>query len=122
LPWVEKLYRSHAERIWAAEKWREREEEVIRREKWRQQRGLVGQFWMMAGAKEDVAGVELGEEDLSTDHLIARAAKQAPAQEKPILRDSHRRREERQKEVEDNNRRIKMEREAREREEKRRAK
>lgn len=116
LPWVEKLYRSHADRIWAAEKWREREEEKIRREKWAKERGLLGGFWKEVG-KEEVAKVELTEEDLSTDRLIERAAKQSPEVGKPVLRDSHRRREEREREIEEGNRRVRAEREAREREE-----
>lgn len=120
LPWVEKLYRSHAERIWQAEKWREKEEEKMKREKWAKQRGLMGQFWGSVG-KEELGKVELDDEELTTDRLIERAARQVPGLEKPVLKDPHRRREARQREIEENNRRIRMERE-REEEEKRRGK
>jgi hypothetical protein len=112
LPWVEQLYRNHAERIWAAEKWREKEEEKIRQEKLARKQGIIGKFWNAAGKE-----VELDEEDVSTDALIKRAAVQKPTVEKPVLRDSHRRREERKREVEENVRKTRMERERREREE-----
>ena len=115
LPWVEQLYRTHAERIWAAEKWREREEEKIREEKLARKQGLLGKFWNAVG-KDGKVEVELDEEDVSTDALIRRAAVQTPPAEKPVLKDSHRRREERQKEIEENLRRTKQEREQRERE------
>ena len=93
----------------------------MKREKWAKQRGLVGSFWGTAGVgKEELAKVELDEEDLTTDRLIERAARQHPGQEKPVLRDSHRRREERRREIEENNQRIKAEREARLEEERRR--
>jgi len=93
----------------------------MKREKWARQRGLVGGLWGTAGVgKEELAKVELDEEDLTTDRLIERAARQRPGQEKPVLWDSHRRREERRREIEENNRRIKREREARVEEEERR--
>jgi hypothetical protein len=116
LPWVEQLYRNHAERIWAAEKWREKEEEAIRQEKLAREQGLVGKFWS-AVSKEEARQVELDDEDVSTEALLRRAAMQRPDIEKPVLKDSHRRREERAREVEENIRRTKQERERREREE-----
>jgi hypothetical protein len=115
LPWVEQLYRNHAERIWAAEKWREREEEKIRQEKLVRERGVVGKFWS-AVVKEEPKPVELDEQDVSTEALLRRAAVQTPEIEKPVLKDSHRRREERLKEVQENILMTKMERERRERE------
>src|SRR5277367_3497678 len=80
LPWVEQLYRSHAERIWAAEKWRETEEERIRQEKLARERGVLGKFWKAVG--KDVKEVELDEEDVSTDALIRRASVQKLTAEK----------------------------------------
>ena len=115
LPWVEQLYRNHAERIWAAEKWREKEEEAIRKEKLAREQGIIGKFWKAVG--KDVNEVELDEDDLSTDALIRRAARQKPTAEKPVLKDSHRRRVERAREIEENIRRTRFEREQREREE-----
>lgn len=118
LPWVEQLYRSHAERIWAAEKWREKEEEKIRKEKLAKKQGIWGKFWNMAGGSgAGVEEVELDEEDVSTDNLIKRAAAQKLHVEKPLLKDSHRRREERQREIQEEVRRRKEERERREKEE-----
>ena len=61
--------------------------------------------------------MELDKEDLSTEALIRRAAMQKPEKEKPVLMDSHRRREERLREIEENSRRTRLEREQREREE-----
>jgi len=101
LPWVEQLYRNHAERIWAAERWREREEERIKQEKINRERGIVGKFWS-AVVKEEPKPIELDEEDVSTEALLRRAAVQKPELEKPVLKDSHRRREDREKEVQDN--------------------
>ena len=115
LPWVEQLYRNHAERIWAADKWREKEEEAIRNEKLAREQGIIGKFWNAVG--KDVEEVELDEEDLSTDALIQRASKQKPSMEKPVLKDSHRRRVERAREIEENIRRTRLERARREREE-----
>jgi hypothetical protein len=121
LPWVEQLYRRHAERIWAAEKWRENEEEEIRKEKLAKERGLVGKFWN-AVSKEEARQIELDESDVSTEALIRRAARQKPYMEKPMLTDSHRRREERAREVAEETRRTKLERERREKEEDRKRK
>ena len=115
LPWVEQLYRSHAERIWAAEKWREREEESMRKEKLAKERGFIHRFWKAVDkASEDE--VELDKQDLSTDALIRRAAVQKPTSNKPVLKDSHRRREERAREIEESIRRARLEKEQRERE------
>jgi hypothetical protein len=113
---VEQLYRRHAERIWAAEKWRDREEEEIRKEKLAREQGLVGKFWN-AVAKEEARQVELDENDVSTEALIRRAARQKPEMQKPKLIDSHRRREERARELAEELRRTKLERERREKEE-----
>ena len=92
------MYRSHAERIWAAEKWRQQEEEKIRQEKLAKQKGILGKFLNAAG-KENEEQVELTEEDLSTEALIERAARQKPPIEKPVLKDSHRLREAREREL-----------------------
>jgi hypothetical protein len=116
LPWVEQLYRRHAERIWAAEKWRETEEEQIRKEKLARQKGLVGKFWS-AVTKEEARQIQLDEEDVSTEALIRRAARQKPQIEKPVLNDAHRRREKRARELEEETRRLRLEREMREKEE-----
>jgi hypothetical protein len=116
LPWVETLYRNHAERIWAAEKWREKEEEEIRREKLAEEQGLMGKFWNAVGI-ENAKQIELDENDLSTAALIRRASVQKPEVEKPVLRDSHRRRAERAREIEEETRKKRQEREQREKEE-----
>lgn len=116
LPWVEELYRKHAERIWAAEKWRDKEVEAIRTEKLAQQQGIIGKFWNAAN-EEDLKQVELDENDLSTDALIRRASTQKPEAEKPVLKDSHRRREERERELRDKIRSTREERERQEKEE-----
>jgi len=115
LPWVEQLYRSHAERIWAAERWREKEEEKIRKEKLAREQGALGKFWNSV-VGEGEKKVELNDGDLSTEALLRRAAMQKPDEEKPVLRDSHRRREERLREIEENARKTRLEREQRERE------
>ena len=93
LPWVKKLYKAHAERIWAADKWREKEEEAIRREKFVKQRGIVSKL-MSPPTPEDLQKVQLTEEDVSPDALIQRAASQPAKLERPVLKDSHRRRNE----------------------------
>jgi len=98
LPWVEKMYKAHAERIWAAEQWREKEEERIRQEKLAKQRGIVGKFWTAVGKQEEEK-VELTEEDLSTDALIERASRQKPELQKPALKDAHRLRESKEKDL-----------------------
>jgi hypothetical protein len=116
LPWVEQLYRNHAERIWAAERWREREEERIKQEKFDSERGVVGKFWS-AVVNEEPKPVELDEQDVSTEALLRRAAAQKPEIEKPVLKDTHRRREDREKEVQNSITMTKAERERREREE-----
>lgn len=90
------MYRSHADRIWAAEKWREQEEEKIRQEKLARQQGIIGKFWN-AVSKDEEPKVELTDEDLSTEALIERAARQKPEVEKPVLKDAHRRRLERER-------------------------
>lgn len=115
VPWVQQLYRAHAERIWAAEKWRENEETKIRQEKLSKQRGLVGKFWKQDG-KQEADRVELDEEDVSTEALIRRASIQKPQNERPVLTDPHRRREVEAREREENIRRTKQEREKLQRE------
>ena len=110
------MYRSHAQRIWDAEKWREREEEAIKREKLARKQGITGALWN-AVSKQDPKEVELDEDDVSTEALIRRAARQKPPAEKPVLSDSHRRRGEREQEEIDESRRMKAERERREKEE-----
>ena len=110
LPWVEKLYRAHAERIWLAERWREKEEKKIKKEKLAIEKGVLGKFWV-AGDDEELDKVELSDEDVSTEALIRRASTQKPHLEKPVLKDVHRRRDERARELEENIRRTKEERE-----------
>jgi hypothetical protein len=85
------MYRNHAERLWAAEKWREEEAEKIKQEKLAKQQGIVGRFWK--GVLKSKENVELAEEDLSTEVLLERAARQKPTVEKPVLRDSHRKKD-----------------------------
>jgi hypothetical protein len=110
LPWVEKLYRSHAERIWAAERWRAKEEQLIKEEKLAKEKGVVGR--LLSGIdQEEVDNVELTEEDISTEALIRRASVQKHHLDKPILKDAHRRREERAKELEENIQQTKRQRE-----------
>jgi hypothetical protein len=92
LPWVKKLYRAHAERIWAADKWREKEEDVIRSEKLSKDRGIAGKLLSPPSAAE-LQKVELTEEDVSPDALIRRASLHPVKVERPVLKDSHRRRQ-----------------------------
>jgi hypothetical protein len=90
VPWIEQKYKEHADRIWAADKWRKEEEEKIKKEKLAKERGVVGNFWSAVG-QEQVKRVELDESDVSTEALLRRAAVQKPPTEKPVLRDTHRR-------------------------------